>query len=174
MLISPAFAQDGGGMGGLEPLIPLVLIFVVFYFLLIRPQQKKAKAHREMIAGLRRGDRVVTSGGIIGQVQRVLGDTELSVQIAEGVRVRVLRSMIAEIVAKPEPSRARTRARDDDDDDYDDEEDDEEEERRGKSRRSRKRRQERRRDDEADAEYADDEDDPDDSDEADDRDDDRR
>ena len=146
MLISPAFAQDGGGLGGIEPLIPLVLIFVVFYFLLIRPQQKKAKAHREMIAGLRRGDRVVTSGGIVGQVQRVMGDTELSVEIAEGVRVRVMRSMIAELVAKPEPSRAR----DDDYDDDDDEDEDEEEERRARRRR-RKRREERNRDDDEDA-----------------------
>ncbi|MCY4550730.1 MAG: preprotein translocase subunit YajC [Defluviicoccus sp.] len=144
MLIAPAFAQDGGGgMGGLEPLIPLVLIFVVFYFLLIRPQQKKAKAHREMIAGLRRGDRVVTSGGIVGQVQRVIGDSELSVEIAENVRVRVMRAMIAELVAKPAPSRAR----DDDDDDDDYEDDDEEEERRAKRSRSRRRRQERARDD---------------------------
>lgn len=146
MLISPAFAQDGGGLGGIEPLIPLVLIFVVFYFLLIRPQQKKAKAHREMIAGLRRGDRVVTSGGIVGQVQRVIGDSELSVEIAEGVRVRVMRAMIAELVAKPEPSRAR----DDDDHDDDDEDDDEEEERRARRRR-RKRREERSRDDDEDA-----------------------
>ena len=146
MLISPAFAQDGGGLGGIEPLIPLVLIFVVFYFLLIRPQQKKAKAHREMIAGLRRGDRVVTSGGIVGQVQRVIGDSELSVEIAEGVRVRVMRAMIAELVAKPEPSRAR----DDDYDDDDDEDDDEEEERRPRRRR-RKRREEQSRDDDEDA-----------------------
>lgn len=146
MLIAPAFAQDGGGgMGGLEPLIPLVLIFVVFYFLLIRPQQRKAKAHREMIAGLRRGDRVVTSGGIVGQVQRVIGDTELSVEIAEGVRVRVMRSMIAELATRPEPSRARDD--DEDDDEYDDD-DDEEEERQARRRRSRRRRQERSRDDE--------------------------
>ena len=150
MLISPAFAQDGGGLGGIEPLIPLVLIFVVFYFLLIRPQQKKAKAHREMIAGLRRGDRVVTSGGIVGQVQRVIGDSELSVEIAEGVRVRVMRAMIAELVAKPEPSRAR----DDDYDDDDDEDDDEEEERRARRRR-RKRREERSRDDDEDADEPD-------------------
>ncbi len=150
MLISPAFAQDGGGLGGIEPLIPLVLIFVVFYFLLIRPQQKKAKAHREMIAGLRRGDRVVTSGGIVGQVQRVIGDTELSVEIAEGVRVRVMRSMIAELVSKPEPSRAR-----DDDYDDDDEDDEEEDERRARRRRNRKRREERNRDDDEDADEPD-------------------
>ena len=151
MLIAPAFAQDGGGgMGGLEPLIPLVLIFVVFYFLLIRPQQKKAKAHREMIAGLRRGDRVVTSGGIIGQVQRVLGDNELSVQIAEGVRVRVMRAMIAELVAKPEPSRARDADYDDDDDEEYDDDDEEEEERRPRRSRSRRRRSERAREDDDD------------------------
>ncbi len=150
MLISPAFAQDGGGLGGIEPLIPLVLIFVVFYFLLIRPQQKKAKAHREMIAGLRRGDRVVTSGGIVGQVQRVIGDTELSVEIAEGVRVRVMRSMIAELVSKPEPSRAR-----DDDYDDDDEDDEEEDERRARRRRNRNRREERNRDDDEDADEPD-------------------
>ena len=155
MLIAPAFAQDGGGMGGLEPLIPLVLIFVVFYFLLIRPQQKKAKAHREMIGGLRRGDRVVTSGGIVGQVQRVLGDTELSVEIAEGVRVRVMRSMIAELVSKPAPSRARD---DDDEDDDEEEEEEEEEERPARSRRSRRRRDERSRDDEDEADETDDDD----------------
>ena len=155
MLIAPAFAQDGGGMGGLEPLIPLVLIFVVFYFLLIRPQQKKAKAHREMIGGLRRGDRVVTSGGIVGQVQRVLGDTELSVEIAEGVRVRVMRSMIAELVSKPAPSRARD---DDDEDDDDDDDEEEEEERPARSRRSRRRRDERSRDDEDETDETDDED----------------
>ena len=153
MMIAPAFAQDGGGMGGLEPLIPLVLIFVVFYFLLIRPQQKKAKAHREMIGGLRRGDRVVTSGGIVGQVQRVLGDTELSVEIAEGVRVRVMRSMIAELVSKPAPSRAR-----DDDDEDDDDDEEEEEERPARSRRSRRRRDERSRDDEDEADETDDDD----------------
>lgn len=148
MLIAPAFAQDGGGgFGGIEPFIPLVLIFVVFYFLLIRPQQKKAKAHREMIGGLRRGDRVVTSGGIVGQVQRVIGDSELSVEIAEGVRVRVMRSMIAELVSKPAPSRAR----DDDDDDEDDDDDDEEEDRRARNRRSRRRRDERNREDEDEA-----------------------
>ena len=135
-------------MGGLEPLIPLVLIFVVFYFLLIRPQQKKAKLHREMISGLRRGDRVVTSGGIVGQVQRVIGDSELSVEISEGVRVRVMRAMIAELVSKPAPSRARDDDDDDDDDDYDDEE---EEERRARSRRSRRRRNESNREDQDEA-----------------------
>jgi len=105
MLVSPAYAQaaGGGGLGGIEPLIPLILIFVVFYFLLIRPQQKKAKAHREMLTALRRGDRVVTSGGIIGTISRVVSDSELSVEIAENVKVRVARGMIAEVLAKTEP-----------------------------------------------------------------------
>jgi preprotein translocase subunit YajC len=109
MFVSPAFAQasGGGGMGGLEPLLPLILIFVVFYFLLIRPQQKKQKAHREMIANVRRGDRVVTAGGVIGQVTRVVDERELMVEIAEGVRVRVMRGMISELLAKSEPARGR-------------------------------------------------------------------
>jgi preprotein translocase subunit YajC len=110
MFVSPAYAQaagGGGGLGGLEPLLPLILIFVVFYFLLIRPQQKKQKAHRELIANLRRGDRVVTAGGLIGQVTRVVDEKELMVEIAEGVRVRVLRAMVSEVLSKTEPARAR-------------------------------------------------------------------
>lgn len=108
MLISQAFAQaaggpGGGGFGDLTQFMPLILIFVVFYFLLIRPQQKKMKAHREMVAQLRRGDRVLTQGGIIGQITKVISDTEATVEIAEGVRVRVMRSAIAEVLAKTEP-----------------------------------------------------------------------
>jgi preprotein translocase subunit YajC len=103
MFISPAYAQAaGGGLGGLESLLPLILIFVVFYFLLIRPQQKKQKQHREMLAALRRGDRVVTAGGVIGTITRA-GDSELTVEISEGVRVRVLRGMISDVLARSEP-----------------------------------------------------------------------
>ena len=81
MLVSPAWAQSGGGggFGGMEQLLPLVLIFVVFYFLLIRPQQKKAKQHREMLGDLRRGDRIVTNGGLVGTITRVPNDAELIV-----------------------------------------------------------------------------------------------
>ena len=102
MIISPAFAQSGGGgMGGLESLLPLVLIFVVFYFLLIRPQQKKQKQHRAMLEALRRGDRVVTAGGIIGTITKS-SETELTVEITEGVKVKVMRGMISDVLAKTE------------------------------------------------------------------------
>lgn len=106
MLISPAYAQGaaGGDGAGLIQLLPLVLIFVVFYFLLIRPQQKKMKAHRALVEALRRGDRVVTSGGLMGTVTKVVSDTELQVEIAEGVRVKVVRSMIQEVLSKGEPA----------------------------------------------------------------------
>lgn len=105
MWISPAYAQAaGGGDAGLIQLLPLVLIFVVFYFLLIRPQQKKMKAHRALVEALRRGDRVVTAGGVIGTVTKVMNDTELQVEIAEGVRVKVVRSTIQEVLAKAEPA----------------------------------------------------------------------
>jgi preprotein translocase subunit YajC len=110
MLISTAYAQTGGGDGGsgmLIQLLPLVLIFVVFYFLIIRPQQKKVKDHKSMIESLRRGDRVVTTGGIIGTVTKVTGDRELGLEIASGVRVRAMRGMIAEVLAKTEPGDAR-------------------------------------------------------------------
>lgn len=111
MLISPAWAQGAGGgaggLGGIEGFLPLVLIFVVFYFLLIRPQQKKAKEHREMIANVRRGDRVVTNGGLIGTITRVPNDNELQLEIADGVKVRVMRGMIADSLSKTEPAAAK-------------------------------------------------------------------
>jgi preprotein translocase subunit YajC len=94
--------------------LPLVLIFVVFYFLLIRPQQKKQKDHRVMLDALRRGDRVVTGGGILGTVSRVLNPEEVEIDIASGVRVRVVRSTITSILAKPDPAAARDAARDKD------------------------------------------------------------
>ncbi len=108
MLISPAYAQTGAGAGfDLMALAPLVLIFVVFYFLLIRPQQKKMKQHRDMLSAVRRGDRVVV-GGIIGSVAKVVSDTELSVEIADGVRVRVVRGAVTEVLSKTEPVKAES------------------------------------------------------------------
>jgi preprotein translocase subunit YajC len=106
MFVSPAYAQTGSAVGGFDivALLPLVLIFVVFYFLIIRPQQKKMKDHKALVEGLRRGDRVVTSGGIIGTVAKVAGDREVTLEIAEGVRVRAVRGMIAEVMARTEPA----------------------------------------------------------------------
>jgi preprotein translocase subunit YajC len=114
MLISAAYAQ---GMGIFDPqsqlsfLIPMALIFVVFYFLTIRPQQRKAKEHKTKLEALRRGDRVVTGGGIIGTVARVENPEEVTVDIADGVRVRVVRSTITNVLAKPDPAAAREAAK---------------------------------------------------------------
>ena len=116
MLISEAWAQAGGGAGGsdfLVQLFPLILIFVIFYFLLIRPQQAKVKAQREMLAGVKRGDRVVTGGGIIGLVTKVISDNELQVELAEGVRVRIIKQTITDIVARGESVRGAKDAEDD-------------------------------------------------------------
>ncbi len=126
MLISTAYAQSGGGgmLGGIEPLLPLVLIFVVFYFLLIRPQQKKAKAHRELLGNLRRGDRVVTNGGLVGKITRVPNDLELIVEIAEGVKVRIMRGMISELMSKPQPVREKAKDREEEEDEAEDEAED--------------------------------------------------
>ena len=106
MFVSPAWAQGagGGGLDGLGGLLPLVLIFVVFYFLLIRPQQKKAKEHREMLGNVRRNDKIVTNGGLVGTVIKVSeGDDLLTVEIASGVKVQVVRSMIADVRTKGQP-----------------------------------------------------------------------
>jgi preprotein translocase subunit YajC len=117
MLISAAYAQGTNITGifdnqsALIQFLPLVLIFVVFYFLLIRPQQRKAKDHKTMLDALRRGDRVVTGGGIIGTVARVENPEEVTVDIADGVRVRVLRSTISSVLAKPDPAAAREAAK---------------------------------------------------------------
>lgn len=109
MFISQAWAQSAGGAGGaagLEQLLPFVLIFVVFYFLLIRPQQQKAKKHKLLVANLRRGDRVVTNGGMFGTVAKVINENEVQVEVAEGVRVRMLRSAVTDVLAKTEPAAA--------------------------------------------------------------------
>ncbi|GAK34534.1 preprotein translocase subunit YajC [Iodidimonas nitroreducens] len=106
MLISTAYAQSAGGAAGgglLEMLLPLALIMLIFYFLLIRPQQKRLKEHRNLIAAIRRGDTVVTSGGLIGKVTKV-ADDELQVEVSEGVRLRVVRGTIAEVRGKAEPA----------------------------------------------------------------------
>jgi preprotein translocase subunit YajC len=104
MFITPAYAQGiGGGGDFLIQLMPILLMFVIFYLLLLRPQQQRVKAHREMVANLRRGDTVVTAGGIIGQVTRVKDDGEIEVEIAENTRVRIMKGTVAEVRAKGEP-----------------------------------------------------------------------
>lgn len=115
MFISAAYAQtaaDGAG-GTMGMILPLLLMLPVFYFFLIRPQQQRAKQTKQMLEALRRGDRVVTSGGIIGTVAKVISDTEVAIDIADNVRVRVVRSMISQVLAKPEPA---TRSKDKDKD----------------------------------------------------------
>jgi preprotein translocase subunit YajC len=91
--------------------LPLILIFVVFYFLLIRPQQKKQKEHRAMLEALRRGDRIVTGGGFLGTVSKVVNPEEVEVDLAPNVRVRVMRHTIADVLAKPDPAASREAAR---------------------------------------------------------------
>ena len=108
MFATPAFAQAAGGgcaAGGLVSLVPILLIFVIMYLLMIRPQQKKMKAHKAMVDALRRGDQVVTSGGMIGKVVKV-SDSEVEVELAPNVKVRVVRSTISHVMSKTEPAEA--------------------------------------------------------------------
>jgi preprotein translocase subunit YajC len=113
MFITPAYAQAQGAAQGAEGLVqfllPIVLIFIVFYFLLIRPQQKKAKEHRDMVEAVKRGDQVVTAGGIIGKVTKVGDEGRVTVEIAPNVRVEVLRGTISDVLSKPTPADASKR-----------------------------------------------------------------
>lgn len=105
MWVTPAYAQGFGGSAGgiVEMLLPFVLIFVIMYFLILRPQRQQVKRREEMLKAIRRGDTVVTNGGIVGKVTKVVDDAEVELQIAEGVKVRAMRSLIAEVRAKAEP-----------------------------------------------------------------------
>ena len=105
MFVTPAYAQAaaGGGGSGFEAFLPLILIFGVFYVLLIRPQQKKMKEHKVTLSAIRRGDKVVTGGGIVGTVIKVIDDLEITVEIADGVKVRVQRGLISTVLSKTEP-----------------------------------------------------------------------
>lgn len=110
MFVTPAFAQTAGAptsaialFGGI---LPFVLIFIIFYFLLIRPQQQKLKQHRAMVEALRRGDQIITSGGIVGKVVKVQEDGMVEVEIAEGVKVKVVRHTITQVLNKTEPATA--------------------------------------------------------------------
>lgn len=108
MFISTAYAQAAGGGGGgdlLGMLLPLVMIMGVFWFLLIRPQQKRMKEHQALISNVRRGDTIVTSGGIVGKVAKVVDDTEIDVDVAENVRMRFQKAAITEVRTKGEPAK---------------------------------------------------------------------
>jgi preprotein translocase subunit YajC len=108
MFVTPASAQGSSPFGGdnmLIQLLPFVLIFVIMYFLILRPQQKKTKDHQELVKNLRRGDTVITSGGLVGKVTKVVDDDQIEVEIADGVRVRQVRSMVSGVRAKGEPVR---------------------------------------------------------------------
>jgi preprotein translocase subunit YajC len=107
MFITPAFAQSsflgGDASGMITSFMPLILIVVIMYFLVLRPQQQKVKQHQAMIKALRRGDTVVTNGGMVAKVTKVVDDDYIEVEIADGVRVRQMRSMVTEVRAKGEP-----------------------------------------------------------------------
>lgn len=110
MLITPAFAQGlpsflGGGDSAsmITSFMPLILIIVIMYFLILRPQQRKVKMHHDMVKALRRGDTVVTNGGLVGKVTKVVDDDHIEVEISDGVRVRHMRAMVSEVRAKGEP-----------------------------------------------------------------------
>lgn len=106
MFITPAFAQSGGFAEGGFGLLPIVFVMVIFYFLLIRPQQKRAKQHRELLASIRRGDKIVTTGGLTGTVIKVTDDVDtVDVEIAKGVKVQIVRAMIADVRGKTEPAK---------------------------------------------------------------------
>ncbi|MFV0333485.1 MAG: preprotein translocase subunit YajC, partial [Tropicimonas sp.] len=106
MFATPAYAQAAGGAGGgaIMQFLLLILIFAIMYFLLIRPQQKKVKQHQKMVSELRRGDQIVTQGGIIAKVSKVKDEHELEVEIAEGTKVRIVRGTVAQVLSKTEPA----------------------------------------------------------------------
>ena len=106
MFASPAYAQAAGGdiVSSLGGFVPIILIFAIMYFLMIRPQQKKMKDHREMVDAVRKGDQVITQGGIIGKITKVKEGGEVEVEIATDVKVRVLKHTITEVMNKTEPS----------------------------------------------------------------------
>jgi preprotein translocase subunit YajC len=108
MFISEAFAQTTGAPGGADlfgMIVPLIAIMAVFYFFMIRPQQQKMKEHQAMLAKVQKGDTVVTNGGLIGKVVRVVDDSELLVEVGENVKVRVLRAGLSDVRVKGEPQK---------------------------------------------------------------------
>ena len=108
-MITPAFAQGMSGLPAAETImqfVPFVLIFVIMWFLIIRPQQRRAREHQDLVKNVRRGDTIVSTGGIVGRVTKVTEDPEIEVEIADGVKVRLVRTMISEVRSKGEPVKA--------------------------------------------------------------------
>ena len=105
MLVTPAFAQGVGGGAGdiLTSLAPILILIVIFWLLIFRPQQKRMKAHQAMLAAVRRGDTIVTTGGLVGKVTKATEGDDLEVEIASGVKVKIVTSMISDVRSKPEP-----------------------------------------------------------------------
>ena len=110
MFITPAYAQAAGAgdtNSMLMSLLPFALIFVIMYFLILRPQQKKVKDHAELVKNIRRGDTVVTTGGLVGKVTKVVDEDQIEFEISDGVRVRQMRQMISSVRTKGEPAREK-------------------------------------------------------------------
>ena len=107
MFVTPAYAQAAAGGAGsaAAQFLPIILIFAIVYFLMIRPQQKRIKEHKAMVEALRRGDMIVTQGGLIGKVVKVKEDNEIEVELAEGVKVRVVKSTVSQVLSKTEPAK---------------------------------------------------------------------
>lgn len=108
MLITPAFAQAAGAgdtNSMLMSLLPFALIFVIMYFLILRPQQRKVREHADLVKNIRRGDTVITSGGLVGKVTKVVDDEQIEFEVSDGVRVRQMRQMITGVRTKGEPAR---------------------------------------------------------------------
>jgi preprotein translocase subunit YajC len=115
MLFTPAYAQtsavgDTNGMLGM--LLPFAIIFVIMYFLILRPQQKKVKEHADLVKNVRRGDTIVTQGGLVGKVTKVVDDDQVEFEISDGVRVRQMRQMITAVRTKGEPAKEKDLAKD--------------------------------------------------------------
>ena len=112
MFISPAFAQAATPAAGGNPITDMLIMFVpviaIMYFLVIRPQSKRAKEHQNMLTALKRGDYVQTGGGLVGKIIKLMGDDEVQVELAENVRVRVVKSTIVGVRSKPEPIKGET------------------------------------------------------------------
>ncbi|MEL7230262.1 MAG: preprotein translocase subunit YajC [Pseudomonadota bacterium] len=107
MFVSPAYAQaQGGGADAFIGFVPILLVFAIMYFLIIRPQQRKIRDHKDMVEALRRGDQVVTQGGVIGKITKVKEDNEVEVEIAKDVKIRVVKSTITQVLSKTEPAEA--------------------------------------------------------------------